>query len=94
MAEEIKMFICRICGWKGESPKIKNWSELGGYSKGSHGEDIYTPPSSGSIEKCPECDSIVNTQEGWEAQDRSEKMAVPIIVAFFSLCVIVILLNY
>ena len=68
------VYVCKNCDWVGHTPKEKAWSDPGGAWTGPHGEEKYSPPSSGVILKCPLCDTMVRTEEGWEKADRDEKI--------------------
>ena len=65
-------FICRGCGWKGSSPVVKSWSVPSSTHTGPHGEDVYVPAHSGSMEKCPHCEKMVRTQKDWERKDKED----------------------
>ena len=87
-------FICRECGWKGSSPIVKSWDEPSSTHTGPHGEDVYVPAHSGSMEKCPRCEKIVRTQKDWERQDKEDYWVTRILWAVFGLLTIFVLLSF
>ena len=69
------VYICKNCEWTGKEPNIQTWNEAGSTWRDESGQERHTPPHSGSMKKCPECDKVVKTRKEWESDDAWAKWA-------------------
>jgi len=91
--EEVE-FICRECGWKGNSPAVKSWSEPSSTHTGPHGEDVHVPAHSGSMNICPNCNKMVQTQKEWESHDFWMKWIPRIIYSLMPIMIIALIYQF
>jgi hypothetical protein len=78
MSGQSEPYICRNCDWTGVEPRIHHWSEPDtpliqtrdpSQIRESYGRHTGIRGSSGSMNKCPECDKVVRTKSEWESDD-------------------------
>jgi predicted RNA-binding Zn-ribbon protein involved in translation (DUF1610 family) len=93
VSEQSEPYVCRNCNWAGNKPKIHTWNEPNTPSQDAYGRYTEIRGSSGSMNKCPECDKHVMTQSEWESDDFWVKWTPRIVLGVMGLLAIILALN-
>jgi hypothetical protein len=94
MSEQSDVYICRNCDWTGGGPKIHTFYGEESSFRGSHGQEVYSSPYSGSMNKCPKCNGKVMTQKEWDSDDFRMELISRITYSLFISIIVIAFFIY